>query len=127
MTQHLLRDLEAFCLTCPAPEEVTQVVQALGFELTFHMDMIPSLGPTQTPALPAQYHYSDGSGTEVIYLAGCDPDLDGIGLPAHASRFWLFPGACQDAYCRAVSLLALRWRLRWRSAEATPSVGHEVA
>jgi len=57
----LLRDLEAFCATCPAPEEVTQGLEALGFELTFHMDMIPSSGATQTPALPAQYHYSDGS------------------------------------------------------------------
>jgi len=127
MTQKILRDLEAFCTTRPAPEEVTQGLQALGFELTFHLDMIPSSGPTQIPALPAQYHYSDGSGTEVIYLAGCDPDLDGIGLPAHASRFWLFPGAGPDAYHRAVSLLALRWRLRWRPAEATHSVGHEVA
>ena len=127
MAQKMLRDLEAFCTTCPAPEEVTQVVQALGLELTFHMDRIPSSESTQTPAIPAQYHYSDGSGIEVIYLAGCDPDLDGIGLPVHASRFWLFPGACQEAYHRAVSPLALRWRLRWRPAEATPSSGHEVA
>ena len=127
MTQHTFRDLEAFCATRPTPEEVAQGLRTLGFELTFQMDMIPTSRLTQTPALPAQYHYSDGFGTEVIYLAGRDAYLDGERLPAHASRFWLFPGGCADAYQRALSLLALRWRLRWRPAEAIPSAGHQVA
>jgi hypothetical protein len=127
MTLHTLRDLEAFCATCPAPEEVTQGLRAPGFELTFQMDMIPTSRLTETPALPAQYHYSDGFGTELIYLAGRDADLDREGLPAHASRFWLFPGGCADAYLQALSLLARSFRLRWRPAEAIPSADHQVA
>lgn len=35
-------DLEALCATCPSAEEVTSLLQAVGFALTFHMDAVPS-------------------------------------------------------------------------------------
>ena len=30
--------LEAFCATCPSAEDVTRLLQTVGFELAFHMD-----------------------------------------------------------------------------------------
>src|SRR6266700_3711930 len=87
------QDLEALCATCPSPQEVSNMLQVLGFELAFHMDVVASPVYAQMSPLPAQYHYRDKYGTEVIYLAGHDADLDGVRLPEHASRFWLYPGA----------------------------------
>jgi hypothetical protein len=52
------QDLEAFCATCPSAEEVTNVLQALGFALTFHMNAVPP-ACAEVPPLPAQYHYRD--------------------------------------------------------------------
>ena len=33
---------EAFCATCPSAEEVTSLLQTMGFTLAFHMDAVPS-------------------------------------------------------------------------------------
>jgi hypothetical protein len=107
--------LEAFCTTCPSDEEVTRLLQVLGFELTFHMDIDASPEYEQIPPLPAQFHFQDKHGNEVIFLAGRDADLDGVRLPEHASRFWLYSGADAAAYRRVAHMLAVRWSLAWRS------------
>lgn len=111
-------ELEAFCMACPAAEEVTAVLQPLGCKLKFQMGARIYPAYSATPDLPAQYHYSTALGTEAIYLAGYDADNDGIRLPDHASRFWLFPGADVQAYTQIASYLALRWRFTWQRVQA---------
>ena len=110
------RDLQAFCATCPS-EEVTSVLQAAGFALTFHMDAVPS-ACAEVPQLPAQYHYRDQRGNEVIYLAGLDTDPDGAPLPKHASRFWLHPGADAGATQWVAQVLAVKGSFAWRMESA---------
>jgi hypothetical protein len=61
-------ELEAFCTTCPLAEEVSSLLSTLGFTLSFQMQEQVAL--VHLPVLPAQYHYKDAYGTEVIYLAG---------------------------------------------------------
>jgi len=107
-------DLEALCATCPSVEEVTGVLQAIGFELIFHMDAIAS-GCAEVPPLPAQYHYRDRRGSEVIFLAGSDADPDGAQLPEHASRFWIHPGADAGATRWVAQVLAVKWSFAWQS------------
>lgn len=121
MTQTQSPDLEAFCMTCPPAEEVTAILQPFGFELAFQMDACIYPAYSHTPDLPAQYHYHTKHGTEVIYMAGQDADMDGVRLPAHASRFWLFPGADLEATERVALQLAHAWRLTWRAADAEES------
>ncbi len=104
----------AFCTTCPSVEEVGSLLQVLGFELTFHMDTDASPLYEQMPPLPAQFHFQDKHGTEVIFLAGRDADLDGVRHPEHASRFWLYSGADAAANHRVAHLLAVRWSLAWQ-------------
>jgi hypothetical protein len=50
---------EAFCVTCPGPEELTSLLQGFGFHLTFQMEAIMYPAYTRLPPLPAQYHYRD--------------------------------------------------------------------
>ena len=107
-------DLQAFCATCPSSEEVTSVLQAAGFALTFHMDAVPS-ACAGAPPLPAQYHYQDKNGSEVIFLAGRDADPDGVQLPEHASRFWIHPGADGGATRWVAHVLAVKWSLTWQA------------
>ena len=109
-------ELEAFCATCPSAQEVTSLLQTLGFELSFHMDIDISPEYEQIPSLPAQYHFQDEHGTEAIFLAGPDADLDGVRLPEHASRFWLYPGADAGAYRRVAHALAVKWSFAWLPA-----------
>ena len=106
-------DLEALCATCPSAEEVTNMLQTAGFALVFHMDAVPS-ACVGVPPLPAQYHYCDRCGSEVIFLAGRDTDPDGVPLPEHASRFWLHPGADAGAAQWVAQVLAVRWSFAWR-------------
>ncbi len=105
---------EAFCTTCPGPEELTSLLQRFGFHLTFQMEVIIYPTYTQLPPLPAQYHYRDEHGTEVIYLYGHDTDLDGLLLPVHDSRFWIYPGRDERAYHHIAQGLATRWAFTWR-------------
>jgi hypothetical protein len=116
MTHTKIYALEAFCVTCPTVQEVTSMLQVLEFELTFHMDVDASPEYEQVPSLPAQFHFQDKHGNEVIFLAGRDVDLDGVGLPEHLSRFWLYPGAEAAAYQRAAHVLAVKWSLTWQPA-----------
>ncbi|HLI09361.1 MAG TPA: hypothetical protein VKV40_22555 [Ktedonobacteraceae bacterium] len=107
-------EVAGFCLTCPPPQEVAALLQPLGFRLVFQMEATIYPAYAHTPDLPAQYHYKDPFGTEVIYLAGQDSALDGERLPRHASRFWLSPGADLLAYRRVARLLATTWPLTWK-------------
>jgi hypothetical protein len=121
MQAHLqVHNLEAFCTACPTPQEVTSVLQEIGFSLVFRMEAVSSVC-ADVPPLPAQYHYRKGN-CEVIFLAGHDVDLDGIELPEHASRFWLHAGA--DAARFVAQVLAIRWPLTWRRL---PESRQEVA
>jgi hypothetical protein len=115
-THRATSGLDAFCQTCPAPEAVTTLLEGLGLSLSFQMDAIRYPAYTRLPDLPAQYHYTDEHGTEVIYLAGKDTPLDGERFPRHVSRFWVYPGADAGAYQRIVSVLATRWLLTWLRA-----------
>lgn len=115
-TQTKPLDLEAFCMDCPLAEEVTAELQPFGFHLTFHMNAIHYPAYSATPGLPAQYHYRTKQGTELIYLAGKDADMDGIHLPDHASRFWLFPGPDLNVYQQVASCLALKWQCTWQES-----------
>ncbi len=45
---------EAFCVTCPGPEELTSLLQGFGFHLTFQMEAIMYPAYTRLPPLPAQ-------------------------------------------------------------------------
>jgi hypothetical protein len=108
------QNLEAFCATCPSAEEVTRLLQAIGFILDFHLDAVPS-ACTEVPSLPAQYHYRDRRGSEVIFLAGPDDDPDGADLPEHASRFWLYCGADAGVARWVAQVLAVKWSFAWQS------------
>jgi hypothetical protein len=106
-------ELEAFCTTCPPVEEVSALLATLGFTLSFQMQEQDAL--VHLPALPAQYHYKDAYGTEVIYLAGHDTPLEGEHFPLHASRFWLYAGADAQAFQLTMSTLAFSYRFTtWR-------------
>jgi hypothetical protein len=119
----LATERQAFCATCPSAEDVTALLATLGFSLDFQLD---TQHTSQLAPLPAQYHYKDASGTEVIYLAGRDVALDGEQFPPHASRFWLYAGADTQAFTRAMSTLALHYRLTWRGPSAQ-AIQKEVA
>lgn len=96
---------------------MTAVLASLDFRLVFSM---PCQGSQDTlPPLPAQYHYRDRQGTEVIYLAGRDsPLLTGeLSLPPHESRFWLSRGGSDSDTFRLVrARLAGRWHFQWKKA-----------
>ncbi len=116
--------LEAFCSVCPDPQNVTAFLQPMGFSLAFQMDALP----TQDGAmpLPAQYHYEDNHGTQVIYLAGRD-DVDSTSMfPRHQSRWWVYPGSNHERYTTVIHALALRWFLIWLSSSGTNSAQHNA-
>jgi hypothetical protein len=113
--------LLAFCPTCPLPAEVGEALAGLGFTLAFTMEEQCFPAYSKTPPIPAQFHYRDEHGTEVIYLAGTDVGEEGEHLPLHASRFWIYPGAQVTAAQLAAQFCATRWRLAWRH----PNQGQE--
>jgi hypothetical protein len=123
--QQLTTEREAFCVTCPPTAEVTALLATLDFQLDFQLDA-QHTHTSHLPPLPAQYHYKDASGTELIYLAGRDTVLDGQPLLPHASRFWLYAGADSEAFTRVLTTLAQRYQLTWREL-STPTVQQEVA
>ena len=117
--------LTAFCSICPDPQEVTTILSGLGFCLTFHMDAILYPASSEAPDLPAQYHFADQHGTELIYLAGRDTPMDGESFPKHQSRWWLYPGADTDASQQIISLLTARWLLTWQRIDSGSTQGIE--
>jgi hypothetical protein len=90
----------------------------LGFTLTFSL-------PEQTSTvalspLPAQYHYEDGVGSALIYLAGRDCTATSSskeGLPPHASRWLAYVGAKPEPLRRALRELAGRFSLDWQASQ----------
>lgn len=109
-----LTELEAFCLECPPDNEVTALLAGLGFHLVFEMPAQIYPEHANTPDLPAQYHYRDQHGTELIYLAGKDSnEQDKPHLPQHASRWWLYPGSSQYSYNLAMQTLSSKWKMKW--------------
>lgn len=113
--QYSYPDLEAFCALCPPGEEVTEDLRESGFRLTLHLSERVYAPSTSLLVSPAQYHYSDAHGTEVIYLAGPDcAEAEGQRLPRHASRFWLYAGSKGEVYQQVLAFLAIRWRLIWQ-------------
>jgi hypothetical protein len=112
--QQSITELDAFCSTCPSPEEVTAQLAKLSFRLEFQMDEQRDHA-FQLPPLPAQYHYKDASGNEALFLAGRDIPLDGERFPPHASRFWLYAGADMQAFTLAQTTMALQWQFTWRT------------
>lgn len=127
-TQQPATELHGFCVTCPPAENVTALLAVLGFRLAFQMEAQDDLKKVgHPPALPAQYHYRDASGTEVLYLAGRDSALEGETLPAHSSRFWLYAGAQYEGFQCARSALALAFQFTWRSPGEPAAPQQEVA
>lgn len=117
MTQTLLKQtaLVAFCASCPTPEDVTAFLAREGLDLDC---AIAPLTWPQSRAAPAQYHYRDAEQTEVIYLAGKDhPEGKGGKFPAHASRWWLYPGKNPVASQRLAHALSSQWQLEWRPTD----------
>lgn len=107
-------ELAAFCETCPSPQEVIQALAALGFRLAFQMEEQVQPAYVQEPPIPAQFHFRDRHGTEVIFLAGVDTGEEGEYLPPHKARFWAYPGSLPVAALTVTQTLAARWRLSWR-------------
>ncbi|WP_376793792.1 hypothetical protein [Thermogemmatispora sp.] len=70
----------------PRRASVHRLLMQEGYQLAF---WLPAF---REPCLPAQYHYRDATGTEVIWLAGPDPVLreQDPSTPAHRSRFWVY-------------------------------------
>ncbi|SRR5579883_154125 len=114
--------VSAFCSTCPNAEEVGALLESHGFALTLTM------GPSRftqitIPPLPAQYHYRDAAGTEVIFLAGKDISEPGMKrFPRHASRWWVYPGANPEAAQHIMLVASAQWQLTW-----TPEQDQAVA
>jgi hypothetical protein len=113
--------VEAFCETCPNNTHVTQQLARLGVHLRFQLpaSMYPPSNGGGSPIIqPAQYHYVDTHGTEVIYLAGRDRAEEGESpLPPHASRWWIYPGRNDDATTCVKQALSSCWFLTWTPYE----------
>jgi hypothetical protein len=108
-------ELEAFCLSCPAPEEVTAFLEHLGMRLDFQLEAFPPSPSSGLAVLPAQIHFEDASGMSIIYLAGEDsPVEDGERLPPHKSRFWAYPGSDAHVFGQITLSVALQWSLSWQ-------------
>jgi hypothetical protein len=114
------QELEAFCSTCPAPEEVTAFLRTLGFTLDFHMPAVIPSACSAVALLPAQYHYQRPDGMSLIYLAGADSATeDGVRLPAHQSRFWAYSGSDAAAFGWITRRVARQWSFTWRPASSS--------
>lgn len=106
-------DLIAFCALCPDPDEVTAYLATLGFSLTFSAS--PKWYGKIGMHLPAQYHYRDASGTELIYLAGKDsPGGSGMRYPHHESRWWLTAGSSHYDFNLVMQELSRAYSIDWQ-------------
>jgi hypothetical protein len=107
-------ELEAFCLSCPAPEQVISFLERLGMRLDFQMDAFMPPAYSDLAQLPAQFHFEDASGMSIIYLAGEDKALeDGERLPPHKSRFWAYPGSDAYVFGWITQSVAHQWSFIW--------------
>jgi hypothetical protein len=79
----LPKELEAFCLSRPEPEEVITFLEGLGLHLDFQMEAFLPPAYSNLAQLPAQFHFEDVSGMSIIYLAGptnCATRLEGVAV-----------------------------------------------
>ena len=123
-------ELEAFCLSCPAPEEVTIFLEHLGMRLDFQLEAFLPRSYSGLAQLPAQFHFEDASGMSIIYLAGEDsPVEEGEHLPLHKSRFWAYPGADAHDFGQITRSVALQWSLSWQrpTVSQAPHARQDVA
>jgi hypothetical protein len=106
--------LEAFCQHLPVVEQVTALLQELGFSLVFHLGSSPARPNWTIAALPSQYHYQDRYGTEVVFLAGKDTaGEEGVRYPPHQSHWWVYPGANPSVYQQVIAVLTAHWFMMW--------------
>jgi hypothetical protein len=113
-------ELAAFCHTCPEPEEVIAFLAQLGLRLDFQLEAFSPPTYSELSELPAQFHFADDSGMNLIYLAGEDSATeDGERLPVHKSRFWAYIGADEPRFEKITQLVALRWSFTWHYPEET--------
>jgi hypothetical protein len=117
-------EFEAFCHSCPEPEEVIMFFKQLGLHLDFQMEAFAPPEYSELSALPAQFHFADDSGMSLIYLAGEDSVMeDGERLPVHKSRFWAYAGADAQRFEQITQNVALHWSFTWRcSSQAQQEV-----
>jgi hypothetical protein len=107
-------ELDAFCLSCPEPEQVIPFLKQLGLRLDFQMEAFSPPVYSPLAQLPAQFHFVDDSGMSLIYLAGEDSATEeGERLPAHKSRFWAYTGADAQRFEQITQLVSLRWSFTW--------------
>src|ERR1700757_600443 len=118
-------ELEAFCLSCPAPEQVISFLERLGMRLDFQMDAFMPPAYSDLAQLPAQFHFEDASGMSIIYLAGEDkaPE-DDVRLPPHKSRFWAYSGYDLSVFGQITQCVAHQWSFAWLHL---PQARQEVA
>lgn len=107
-------ELEAFCSSCPAPEEVISFLRRIGLHLDFQMDAFLPPAHSEIAQLPAQFHFEHSSGMSIIYLAGKDtaPE-DGVRLPHHKSRFWAYSGSDVSVFGQITQRVAHQWSFAW--------------
>jgi hypothetical protein len=109
-------------------QQVTAVLEPLGFRVKFHMAADDKQAYLQLAPLPEQCHYDGPSSMSVVYLAGRDPDptvdddedapdavpLVPVVFPPHASRFWFYCGhESAEAFQRTLETLAVAFSLTW--------------
>ena len=124
MPHHDTLELTAFGATCPRIEDVTDILADLGLGLVFQLSAFRAT--SNAPALAAQYHFQGCKGAEVLFLAGKDTAMDGARFPAHASRWWVFPGADPVAYRQIVQTLSERYALTWQQCDDQGSEGRQA-
>ena len=111
-------ELEAFCLSCPDPEEVKIFLKQIDLRLDFQMEACAPSVYSELSELPAQFHFADDSGMSLVYLAGEDHATEvGERLPVHRSRFWAYAGADKERFEQMTRLVALQWSFTWHSSE----------
>ncbi len=114
-----LDELEAFCHSCPEPQEVITFLKSLCMHLDFQMEAFAPPMYSPLAELPAQFHFADESGLSLIYLAGeDDATQEGERLPVHKSRFWAYTGADAQRFERITRSVALQWSLTWQHASS---------
>jgi hypothetical protein len=119
------QELEAFCSSCPTPEEVIAFLKRLDMYLDFQMDAFLPPAHSEIAELPAQFHFEHVSGMNIIYLAGEDKEPeDGVRLPVHKSRFWAYSGWDDSEFNQITQRVAHQWSFTWLHR---PEARQEVA
>jgi hypothetical protein len=131
------QELEAFCRSCQAHQEVMTVLHTMGFTQVFHMSVVIPAAYSGVAPLHAQYHYE---GPDVIYnlrpfpgkphqkqaqnihnrgnlliIQMRDNLWNGSDLPGRYGAGRRGANAC--GHERAVQMLSSAWPLTWLSLE----------